>query len=70
MPMLLSQDDLAELSTKLEQVDKSGVRVRQIEHAGHTIFLTWDENGSHLVRGIDLTSDKDKAKTPVMRGQS
>lgn len=70
MPMLLSQEDLAGLSTKLEQVDRSGVQVRQIEHAGHTIFLTWDENGSHLVRGIDLTPEKDKAKTPVMRDRS
>lgn len=66
MGMQLTQDQLTRLADALPLLDGTGVSVRQIEFAGHDVFLNVDENGSHSVRGISKQKDAANTSQPVM----
>lgn len=65
MSMHLTPELLGELATIIPPLDKTGLKVKQVEFKGHDVYLTSDENGSHTIVGISRIKKPDT--TPAMR---
>lgn len=67
MSMHLTPELLGELATIIPPLDKTGLKVKQVEFKGHDVFLTADENGSHTIVGISKHREPNPA--PATRTQ-
>lgn len=65
MSMDLTPELLGELATIIPTLDKTGLKVKQVEFKGHDVYLNADENGSHVIVGISKM--KKPNTTPVLR---